>query len=370
VRGKIHLSTSALLSSGATIFHCCTYFDHRYLARGLALYRSLCDHCEPFQLYVLCLDQECFEALHQLNLRFLVPVQLSDLESCHTYLLRAKETRSLVEYYFTLTPVLLLYLLAVHANIDRITYVDADMYFFRRADEMFEEMGEGSIAIVEHRFLERLSHHNVWGTYNVGVLSFANDVAGVRCLEWWRDRCIEWCYDRIEGTKFADQGYLNDWPARFEGVVVLKHLGVNAAPWNIENEALSWKHGAVYVGDDPLICYHFHSLRRVKTWLYDPNVAAYGSRLDSLAVRKVYGPYVAELLRADSLLKTIDWSVSGTRIYDADTSLQRVGQTDSVPGEHKLFRLHRAVSTTGRFARFARDLMGRRVFVVVHGRAL
>ena len=46
----------------------CTYFDHRYLDRGKALYQSMLAHCGDFNLFVLCLSMECYEELQKLNL--------------------------------------------------------------------------------------------------------------------------------------------------------------------------------------------------------------------------------------------------------------------------------------------------------------
>ena len=73
--------------------------------------------------------------------------------------------------------------------------------------------------------LPNLSHLEQFGRFNVGMVSFRNDVAGLACLSRWREKCIEWCYDRVEDGKFADQGYLDDWPTEHEGVVVLDMQG-------------------------------------------------------------------------------------------------------------------------------------------------
>ena len=61
--------------------------------------------------------------------------------------------------------------------------------------------------MVEHRF-SRLSDKQIYGHFNVGWNTFDRSKAGSLALEWWADSCANWCYDRVEGNKFADQGYL------------------------------------------------------------------------------------------------------------------------------------------------------------------
>ena len=51
----------------------CTYFDHNYLSRGLALYHSLQRHAPGARLWVLCLSEACYRTLTALNLPNLVP---------------------------------------------------------------------------------------------------------------------------------------------------------------------------------------------------------------------------------------------------------------------------------------------------------
>lgn len=67
------------------------------------------------------------------------------------------------------------------------------------------------------------------------------------------------------GGKFGDQAYLNDWPERFEGVVVSQLLGVGVAPWNQERWAFSaGPAGAPLVNGEPIIFYHFHNFKMVE----------------------------------------------------------------------------------------------------------
>ena len=59
----------------------CTYFDHNYLARGLALYHSLQRHAPGSRLWVLCLSEACYTALIALDLPNLVARRLADFEA-------------------------------------------------------------------------------------------------------------------------------------------------------------------------------------------------------------------------------------------------------------------------------------------------
>src|SRR5262249_1819337 len=174
-----------------------------------------------------------YRILGRLALPGLRPIALAALEKGDPALARARLDRTRVEYYFTCTPSLPLFVLNHTSGVEVVTYLDADLYFFGDPAPVAAELGSGSVLIIPHRFPEHLKHAEAYGIYNVGLLCFRNDERGRACLTWWRERCLEWCHDRLEGERFADQGYLNDWPARFPGVVVLQHPGVNLAPWNV-----------------------------------------------------------------------------------------------------------------------------------------
>ncbi|MDO8722362.1 MAG: hypothetical protein Q7J31_09050, partial [Syntrophales bacterium] len=212
------------------MYYFCTYFDRNYLSRGLAMYRSLREHCPEFRLWVLCMDEATLEASTQFDLPEVELISLPDFEKDDEPLVWAKQNRSQVEYYFTCTPSLPLYVLNHWPEVNLITYLDADLFFFASPAPLFEELGAGSVAIIGHRFPPHLRDKERYGIYNVGWLSFRRDENGFVCLNWWRERCIDWCYDREEDGRFADQKYLDDWPSRFQNLIVLQHKGANLAP--------------------------------------------------------------------------------------------------------------------------------------------
>jgi len=273
----------------------CTYFDQNYLPRGLALYRSLQRHCPAFQLWVLCMDRVCYEALTMLGLPGLHAIALDEYEQGDTDLLEAKQNRTLIEYYFTCSPSLPLFILNHYPRVDLITYLDADLFFFADPAPIYEELADRSIGIIGHRFPPFLQGLELYGIYNVGWVSFRRDAHALACLRWWRERCLEWCYDRYEDGRFADQKYLDDWPSRFQRVAVLGHKGANLAPWNLANYTIRANGDRVLVDEDPLIFFHFHRLRQIEGWVYDPRLVDYKTKASTVVRRSIYAPYIRML---------------------------------------------------------------------------
>ncbi len=281
----------------------CTYFDHRYLSRGLAMFRSLKNHCPSARLWVLCLSTECHRALTVQALPDLIPVALEDFERGDDRLLEAKANRSAIEYYFTCTPSLPLYLFKQNPGLDTITYIDADLYFFGSPEPIFDEIGSSPIAITPHRFPQQHKWMEQNGVFNVGWLTFRRNGRGLSCLEWWRDRCLEWCRDYIDGDRFADQKYLDRFPKLFPGCHIIEHKGANLAAWNLGNYRLSERGGQLLVDEAPVIFYHFHGLKKVAPGVIDPSFAYYGLRLSSLMKARLFRPYFQSVAEAQSLVR-------------------------------------------------------------------
>jgi hypothetical protein len=282
--------------------HYCTYFDRRYLPRGLALFHSLQNQAQAFCLHVLCLDDTCYDILVRANFEQLKPIRLPDLEAYDAELASARGRRTLVEYYFTLTAALPLFLFDSDPDITLITYLDSDLFFFGNPEEIFEEMGSASILIVGHRFPPAGQFREINGIYNVSFISWRSDKEGRACLEWFRERTLEWCCDVVEETRFADQKYLDDWPVRFSGVHVLQHKGCNVAPFNFESYRLSWHDDRFFIDGTPLIFYHFHGLSNWYELSFDQTgISEYLISPSSdlaLLLAKVYEPYIEALCRA------------------------------------------------------------------------
>ena len=87
----------------------CTLFDKNYLYKAVALYDSLLKTCREFKLWMLCFDDIAYQVLKELNLENTELISLHEFED--EELTRIKSTRSRVEYYWTCTPSLPLFIL-------------------------------------------------------------------------------------------------------------------------------------------------------------------------------------------------------------------------------------------------------------------
>jgi hypothetical protein len=282
----------------------CTLFDSAYLFKALALYDSLERHCDSFHLTALCFDEEAERVLELLALPHMSTLPLAELERCDPGLVAAKADRSRFEYCCTTTPALPLHLFRTRPELEEVTYIDADLFFFSNPEPLFAEMGDASVLITPHRFPPYLRHYELNGIYNVQFMTFRRDEQGLEALRWWHDRCIEWCYLRLEDGKFADQKYLDDWPERFEGVHVLRHKGGGLAPWNVAAHRLHQVRETAMVDEDPLIFFHFHRMRLRTDGGYDWRAPGY--LVPPGAFELVYRPYLLALDLAKQRVRDVD----------------------------------------------------------------
>lgn len=287
----------------AGIHHYCSYFDHRYLPRGLAMIRSLRQFDPDAVFWVFCLSQECEEALTRLQEPNVRTISMEAFLEGDFELQAARKNRSTVEFYFTCTPSIIRYVLDRAGPEDIVTYVDGDLYFFSTPAPLFTPLANASVTIIPHRFPEERRELERFGIYNVGWLSFRNDARGRAVAQWWRERCNEWCYDQLEDDRYADQKYLDRF-TDFEGVAVIDHPGANVAPWNVERHRLEMAGNQILSDGEPLIFFHYQGLRELGRWIYFAAHHQYKARLTPLVRQQIYRPYL-------KLLSTLRTEVAG-----------------------------------------------------------
>lgn len=215
----------------------CTLYNSLYLDKGLVLYDSLCECAKDFKLYVLCMDDKCFEVLTDLKQDNHIPIKLSDFEKGNDKLLKAKGNRSFVEYFWTCTPSLILYIFEKF-NEQICSYIDADMYFYHDPQALVDEilMAGKSVMMVPHRFTGRNQYLAATvGEYCVEFNTFKGSKEGVEVLNDWYQKCLGLCSEIGDGVHWGDQKYMDEWPELFsESIHICEHPGAGVAPWNVE----------------------------------------------------------------------------------------------------------------------------------------
>ena len=214
--------------------HYVTLFDSLFLPQGLALHLSMERHIKNYKLWILCVDDQTHVILNKLQLPNVELLQLSRLET--SALLGVKPTRTKGEYCWTLTPFSFRFVFETDRSIERVTYLDADVWFRKPPTPIFKEFDQSGkhVLITDHAYAPEHDQSENSGQYCVQFMTFTRG-EGELVRQWWEDRCIEWCYARVEQGKFGDQKYLDDWPVMFDTKVhVLSNKELMLAPWNAD----------------------------------------------------------------------------------------------------------------------------------------
>ncbi|MDO8401205.1 MAG: hypothetical protein Q7T45_25690 [Bradyrhizobium sp.] len=284
----------------------CTYFDHNYLSRGLALYHSLQRHAPGAQLWVLCLNEQCYGTLTKLALPNLILRSLAQFEAEDREVAATRSARSLIEYYFTCSPAWMRFVMSNEPEAEWVTYLDGDLFFFESPEVIYRELQDASVAIIPHRFTARMARLRKFGTYNVGWVGARNDPDGISVIMWWREKCIEWCHDYVDGGRFADQGYLDSFPGLSSRVKVIENVGANLAPWNVGNYQIDFRDNRVMIDAmHPLIFFHFQGVKKGWGWFIFNSHRRYRAPFSGDMRQHIYQPYIDELLQIESAVDPV-----------------------------------------------------------------
>ena len=226
---------------------------------GLNLHASLVQHTKNFELWILCIDDLVEQQLKLINLPYVKLISIAEIET--EKLLEVKKERSRGEYCWTLTPFIFSAIFERQPEIKRLTYLDADLFFFRDPKILLDEFTESDrdVLVTEHAFAPKYEQSHIAGKFCVQFLTFKNTSPAYEVLTWWQKKCLKWCFGRLEDGKFGDQKYLDVWPEIFPGKIwILQQKENTMAPWNV-------KYFYRNLGEDHKpVFFHFHGFRIIE----------------------------------------------------------------------------------------------------------
>jgi hypothetical protein len=251
----------------------CSITDEKYLDKFMALFASL-EEQEGinFKHYVVCLDQVTFLVLNKLNKSQLILVKPEELMKQDYELWNARQLQpsreavsngqsqgkdpTYIQFCWLLSSYMCNKLLEYYHE-DHVMYIDADLYFYKPLNDIYEEIGDKSIGIVRHR----IDYLEGSGEYNVGIVYFKNNGVGRKCLAWWGKQMLNPGnpYYFYYGT-CGDQKYLELFEPLFgqENVCVIdKNIG-HLAPWNVYSHKYLLDQKRIIWNDVQQELYFFH----------------------------------------------------------------------------------------------------------------
>jgi hypothetical protein len=280
--------------------HYATTAHGPYLRQLRVLVTSMRRHCEPFRLHVLAEGREVFEWCRE---QPDIEVTLLDAFLWKHEDWRAdripgpprngNELACARRWRFVAD-------LLASAG-EAVTLVDSDLMFWSSPEVVFDEIGDAPLAVSPHGFAPAaeglpgvtLESHGRFGRYNGGWSYWADRRAARRMADLAREcsRAIDhhWPDGRVT---WGDQGALEIVQQEF-GAHVIRHTGINAAPWNANSLRLEKKDNVLLVNDKELISFHFSSLKMV-----GPNVIQFANAeycVPDRFLEFVYQPYVEAL---------------------------------------------------------------------------
>src|SRR3546814_19671732 len=86
---------------------------------------------------MICVDEQSFSVLLNLDLHNVSLLNLGNVET--TSLKEVKPSRTRGEYCWTLTPFAPRFVFEADPSVERVTYVDADLWFRKSPDPIFAE---------------------------------------------------------------------------------------------------------------------------------------------------------------------------------------------------------------------------------------
>jgi hypothetical protein len=240
------------------------------------LYHSIKCYHNDFIFYALAFDKETFNYLSNLHYENLIPISFETYNSYFNTNQEKYEDRK--QYYFSATSNICIYLLENYPTIDKLLYLDADVYVLNSLDSLYEEFEDHSIGYCPHRLHPIIKHLTKnHGNYNVGVNLFKNSDIALKCLYDWKSDCEGW-YKSKPGYHlyyFSDQIFLDSWEKKYSGIKIINNIGIDTAPWNAVNYHFKKVDDVYFVNQTPIIIYHFSALKKLRNDEWNCNTIIY-----------------------------------------------------------------------------------------------
>lgn len=149
-------------------------------------------------------------------------------------------------------------------DVERLIYLDPDIYVFQPLAEVDEALQTEDIVLTPH--LRRPFYDDrhpgdrnilVSGSFNLGFLGLRRGPTVTEFLGWWMEKLYRDCRVALAEGLFVDQKWIDLVPGLFERVRILRTPSYNAAYWNLHDRVLTEGPEGFLIDGAPLVFFHF-----------------------------------------------------------------------------------------------------------------
>jgi hypothetical protein len=256
----------------------CSYFDKNYLSRFLVLKDSIDVFKPEYNYFVLALDNFVEDFFQKQKIKNIQVISLKDLEQEYKDLIIAKNNRDLIEYYFTLSPFLPIYIFEKFKSTNLI-YVDSDFFFYKDPIQFSNQNINSSVTLVKQ------NANLKYGIFNVGLIQFNfNFSETYKILKIWSQECLNSCTDKVDlkNNVYAEQKYLDKWIFELKNLKILSPECSVLSPWD-SNQVIE-------KNINNILAFHFHGFLYKNNFFYS-GFSNYNKSLSEKILNNIYIPY-------------------------------------------------------------------------------
>jgi hypothetical protein len=275
----------------SVIFTACSA---NYLCKAAAMALSALDHHSDVDLVILVVDGKRPASIADSRISLLWGEDLG----FEDYLKTAFKY-NIIEFNTALKPFAALYLLS---SYDQVIYLDPDVCVFSPLSSVYAGLEVYDAVFTPHALSPycgngRPSDRDLlrFGSFNLGFFAVRRSHSAIEMLTWWHNRCRLECFYEPHLGLGVDQKWIDLAFAFFNGMGLLRDVGLNVAFWNLHERHLSHTaEGWRVNGDVGLGFVHFSSFVESEPSAIADKQSRYanGSRPDFTRAGNVYREYL------------------------------------------------------------------------------
>ena len=150
-------------------------------------------------------------------------------------------------------------------QVRNVIYFDPDIIVYQPLTELEAQLETHDFVVTPHlcsplndQLTPNELHHLNTGVYNLGFIALHKSPQTLAFVKWWEEKLFDECKIDLCNGLFVDQNWVNFAPVFWDNVFVQKHLGYNAAYWNLHERTFSVADNTHFVNEtQPLVFFHY-----------------------------------------------------------------------------------------------------------------